>query len=134
MKLRNDSSGELSGFLDEGTEVQGELEFKDTLRIDGKFKGVIRAGRLLVIGESAEVDAEIDVDTITVSGGLKGSVRARTRVELLQSARCECSFDTQIFVVAEGAQFDGSCSMQASRQSSRPASVSDNVKQFGTSK
>lgn len=133
MKLRSDSSGELSGFLDEGTAVQGELEFKDTLRIDGKFKGVIRAGRLLVIGESAEVDAEIDVDTITVSGGLKGSVRARTRVELLQTARCECSFDTQIFVVAEGAQFDGSCSMQAGRQN-RPASVSDNVKQFGTSK
>ena len=34
-------SGELNGFLDRGSSFKGELEFEDTMRIDGKFNGKI---------------------------------------------------------------------------------------------
>ena len=33
------TSEDLNGFLDEGTELQGELRFRDTFRVDGKVKG-----------------------------------------------------------------------------------------------
>ena len=32
-------SGELNGFLDRGSSFRGELEFEDTMRIDGRFNG-----------------------------------------------------------------------------------------------
>ncbi|MGH9335205.1 MAG: bactofilin family protein, partial [Vicinamibacteria bacterium] len=70
MRGKTVASGDLSGFLDQGTAFQGDLSFQDTLRIDGKFEGSIRDGRLLIIGESADVNAEIHVGTISVSGRL----------------------------------------------------------------
>jgi cytoskeletal protein CcmA (bactofilin family) len=130
---KTDPAGELSGFLDEGTEFRGEISFKDTLRIDGKFEGSIRSGRLLIIGETADVNADIDVGSVSVRGGLRGNVHARDRIELHQSARCQCNLDTKVLVVAEGALFEGSCAMQGAHPVARdrPAlSGIDNVKKF----
>ena len=126
MKLKGDATGDLSGFLDRDTDLSGELNFKDTLRIDGKFQGSVRTGKSLVVGESAEVNAEIDVDQIFISGHVQGKIHARERVELHQSARVEAEIHTKALVVEEGAQFDGHCSMQsmethASKQTAEPA-------------
>jgi cytoskeletal protein CcmA (bactofilin family) len=136
VKRQTDASGELSGFLDQGTDFHGELTFADTLRIDGKFEGSIRDGKHLIVGETADVQADIDVFRITVRGRLRGNVKARERVELHASARCECNLDTQILVVAEGAHFQGSCTMQTGTAKSRDiVSVApiDKLKKFATS-
>lgn len=133
------ASGDLSGFLDVGTEFHGELSFQDMLRIDGKFEGTIRDGRLLIIGESADVNADIHVATVSVSGRLRGSVHAKERVELHASARCQCNLETRVLVVEEGAMFEGGCAMQGSTGASReltpvsPPVQSDKVKRFATS-
>lgn len=119
----------MSGFLDVGSAFKGELSFKDTIRIDGKFEGSIRAGKTLVIGESAEVDAQIEVTNISVSGHLRGSVRNAERVELLETARCECDLNTKILMVEEGAVFEGQCSMQTRTEAPRELRP-DNVKSF----
>ena len=50
---------DISGFLAEGTEIQGEIRFKDILRIDGKVGGTIISEGELVIGETGEVDAQV---------------------------------------------------------------------------
>ncbi len=113
MKLKGDTGGDLSGFLDRDTDLTGEVNFKETLRIDGKFQGTVRTGKSLVIGETAEVNAEIDVDQVFISGRLQGKVRARERVELHRTARVEAEIHTKALVVEEGAQFEGHCSMQS---------------------
>lgn len=133
MKRKIDTSGDLSGFLDVGSDFHGELSFKDTLRIDGKFKGAIKSGKVLVIGESAEVDAEIEVETLSVSGSLRGSVRATGRVELHETARCQCSLDTNVLVVEEGAVFEGQCAMRTGSTGARELASVDKVKKFATS-
>jgi cytoskeletal protein CcmA (bactofilin family) len=133
------ASGDLSGFLDVGSEFHGELSFQDTLRIDGKFEGTIREGRLLIVGESADVNADIHVATISVSGRLRGSVHAKERVELHASARCQCDLETRVLVVEEGALFEGGCTMQGATAASRelapvsPVLGSDKVKRFVSS-
>ncbi len=139
MRGKITASGDLSGFLDVGTEFHGELSFQDTLRIDGKFEGTVREGRLLIIGESADVNADIHVGTVRVSGRLRGSVHAKERVELHASARCQCDLETRVLVVEEGAIFEGGCAMQGTAGSPRelaplsPAAGSDKVKRFATS-
>ena len=60
MKRKSDAGGDLSGFLDKGTEFHGDVTFQDTLSIYGKFEGTIRSPGLLVVGESAEVNAQIE--------------------------------------------------------------------------
>ena len=124
--------GELEGFLDEGTTFSGDVTFHDTLRIDGKFKGSVKAGKKLVIGENADVDAEVEVAVVTVSGRVRGHLRASDRVELLPSARAECSIDCKVFVVHEGAAFDGRCTMSG-RALPREVAPRDKVAPFVSS-
>ena len=54
---------EITALLGRGTEFEGKLHFEGRVRIDGVFKGEIRSDDTLVIGEGAEVHAEIDVAT-----------------------------------------------------------------------
>ncbi len=138
MRGKSTGTGDLSGFLDVGTDFHGELAFQDTLRIDGKFEGTIREGRLLIIGESAEVNADIHVSTVSVSGRLRGSVHAKERIELHASARCQCNLDTRVLVVEEGAMFEGGCAMGGTAPAREltavpPSAASDKVKRFATS-
>ena len=101
----------LNGFLDKGSHLQGELSFEETFRIDGKFEGKILSGSELILGDSAEVTADIDVGRLSVNGMLKGTVKARERIELHEKARVEATLTTPILKIAEGARFEGSCRM-----------------------
>jgi len=115
VKKKDQPSGELEGFLDEGTSFSGEVTFHDTLRIDGKFEGAVRSGKTLVVGEFADVNAEVDVAIVLVSGRIRGNVRASERIELLPTARAECILECKVLVVHEGASFDGQCAMGGTR-------------------
>ncbi len=111
MKAKSDGST-LNGFLDRGSQFHGELTFEETFRIDGRFQGTIRTGSELIVGDGAEVDADIQVGRLSVNGTLKGSVRAAERIELLPRARVEADLWTPVLKVEEGAYFQGSCQME----------------------
>ena len=59
MNFRRKPSDQVSGFLDKGTNVTGELEFAGTLRIDGNFHGSISTNDTLIVGAHAMVHADI---------------------------------------------------------------------------
>ena len=109
MKPRED--GTLNGYIDKGSHIRGDLSFQDSFRIDGRFEGKIRSGRELVIGDAADVTAEIEVGRLSVNGTLKGSVHAAERVELLAGARVYGDLITPVLRIEEGAHFEGSCQM-----------------------
>ncbi len=130
MKLRGEGST-LNGFIDKGSQVRGDLAFEETFRIDGRFEGKIRSGSELIVGDDADVTAEIDVGRLSVNGSLKGSVRATERVELLAKARVFGDISTPVLRVEEGAVFQGACQMGEEEDSNlvelpfpRPGSVS----------
>jgi cytoskeletal protein CcmA (bactofilin family) len=110
MKIKPEGTT-LNGFLDKGSQLQGELAFEETFRIDGKFDGKIRSGSELILGDTAEVTGEIEVGRLSVNGKLKGTVHAKERVELHARARVEADLTTPILKIEEGALFEGSCRM-----------------------
>ncbi len=70
-------SDEIVGFLDHGTEITGELQFSNTLRIDGNFHGSIVGEDRLIIGEQAVVHADIKVGDIEIRGQVFGNVEVK---------------------------------------------------------
>lgn len=108
--MKNEGAG-LNGYIDKGSQVRGDLTFDDGFRIDGRFEGKIRSSSELVLGETADVTADIDVGKISVSGSLRGSVKAGERVELLSKARVFADVTTPVLKIEEGALFQGSCQM-----------------------
>jgi cytoskeletal protein CcmA (bactofilin family) len=79
----------MTGFIGEGVEMQGEIRFKDTLRVDGKLRATITSDGELVIGPTGEVEGEITVTAATVSGRLRGNLRIKERLEVHGGGRVE---------------------------------------------
>jgi cytoskeletal protein CcmA (bactofilin family) len=110
MKARGEGAT-LNGFLDKGSHLKGELTFEETFRIDGKFEGKIPNGSELILGDSAEVDAEIHVERVSINGSLKGVVHATERIEIHPRARVTANLHAPVLRIEEGAFFQGSCDM-----------------------
>jgi cytoskeletal protein CcmA (bactofilin family) len=104
-------SGDLNGFLDRGATFRGELEFEDTMRIDGKFHGTIHSKNELIVGESAHIEGDVHVGRIAISGTVVGKIVAAQRVEIHRNGKVYSDVDTPALVIEEGAIFQGNCVM-----------------------
>ena len=102
---------DINGFLDRGVTVKGELHFADMLRLDGRVEGKIVSEAHLIVGETAEVEGEIDVGRATLGGTVRGTVRARERIEILRTAKVFSDLHTPTLTIEEGAFFEGRCLM-----------------------
>jgi cytoskeletal protein CcmA (bactofilin family) len=111
LKIKGISAEELNGFMDQGTEFEGELRFKDTFRIDGRLKGRIVSENTLIVGESGQVDAEIECAVISIRGTVSGRVHGRERIELLAGSRVQATLVSPKLVIEDGAFFQGQCDM-----------------------
>ena len=104
-------SGDLNGFLDRGSHFKGELEFEDTMRIDGKFNGKITSKNELIVGESAHIEGDFHVGRIAISGTVVGKIIADQRVEIHRNGKVYSDIDTPALIIEDGAIFQGNCTM-----------------------
>ena len=101
-----------SGPLESIPELNGEISFKDMLRVNGHIAGKVFSfkGTLIVDG-SARVDASIDVAIAMISGTVNGDVVGHQRVELGPSAVINGNISTRSIAMKPGAIFTGDCRM-----------------------
>ncbi len=114
-------AGGLTAFIDQGSEFEGKLSFRDTVRIDGKFCGEITSENTLIVGESGEIEADIYSKTVSISGTVSGNVIAEAKVVLHKTALVNGNIETPMLVVEEGAKVNGQVTMNGSR--SKPKAV-----------
>jgi cytoskeletal protein CcmA (bactofilin family) len=103
--------GGLTAFIDQGSEFEGKLSFRDTVRIDGRFRGEITSENTLIVGESGEIEAKISSNTVAISGSVMGDVIARQKVVLHKTAVVDGNIEAPTFVVEEGATINGQLTM-----------------------
>src|SRR6185295_14956683 len=115
-------SGELNGFLDRGATFKGELEFEDTMRIDGRFHGKIVSKNELIVGESATIEGDVLVGRVAISGTVIGKIVASQRVEIHRNGKVYSDIDTPALIIEEGAIFQGNCVM-GDKKGSNVASI-----------
>ncbi len=101
----------LTAFIDQGSAFEGKLSFKDTVRIDGSFRGQISSENTLVVGETGEIDANIESKTVEVSGHVTGDVIATRKIVLHKTATVEGNLDCPTVVIEDGASFNGQLTM-----------------------
>jgi cytoskeletal protein CcmA (bactofilin family) len=114
------SAGGLTAFIDQGSEFEGKLSFRDTVRIDGRFCGEISSENTLMVGESGEIEADIHSKTVSISGRVAGNVIAQTKVVLHKTAHVHGNIETPSLVVEEGATVNGEIKMTGSASKSAP--------------
>jgi cytoskeletal protein CcmA (bactofilin family) len=110
----------ITGFFDKETEIKGELSFKGSFRIDGRFKGKVDSDSMLVIGESGTVDADIKIGYMVIDGEVKGTIQATDRVEVHSNGRVIGTITTPKLIVEEGAYLEATCQTTDKMPASAP--------------
>ena len=119
VKIFNKKNGKakhnvITTFLCPDTVVEGMIEFTGTIRLDGKVKGdIISSGEgtgTVIIGETAKIEAELNVDSAIVMGAVKGCISAKKRIEIYPPGKIDGDLDAPIISIASGAVFNGKCS------------------------
>jgi len=102
----------LSAFIDQGSEFEGKLSFKDTVRIDGCFRGEISSENTLVVGESGEIFASVRSRTVVIAGSVTGDVVASERLVLQKTARLQGDVQAGSLQIEDGAVLNGRIAMK----------------------
>lgn len=101
----------LTAFIDQGSEFEGKLSFKDTVRIDGSFTGEIRSENTLIVGETGEIHAQVHSKAVLVSGTVVGDIFATQKLTLHKTARIQGNIEAACLVVEDGAVMNGQVKM-----------------------
>jgi cytoskeletal protein CcmA (bactofilin family) len=104
--------GEINTLLGRGSEFEGKLTFEGTVRIDGTLKGEVFSDDVLIVGEGARVEAEIDVGEIIIQGMVVGNIRAKRSIEILTPGRVKGDLSTPSLQIDKGVIFEGRCFME----------------------
>ncbi len=114
--------GEINTLLGRGSEFDGKLTFDGTVRIDGVLRGEVFSEDVLIIGEGARVEAEIDVGEIIIQGAVIGNIRAKRGIEILAPGRVKGDLTTPSLQIDKGVIFEGRSFMEGVNEKlGRPA-------------
>lgn len=129
--MRKESSiekSEIKAFLGPGSQFEGKLVFNEIVRLDGAFRGEITSHDTLIVGDSADIQADVQVGTLILSGRFKGNVKAKTRVELRSPAQVDGSIETPALSVEDGVTLNGSVTMNLGDSAASAKTSGDNAK------
>jgi cytoskeletal protein CcmA (bactofilin family) len=104
--------GEITTLLGRGSEFEGKLTFEGTVRIDGKLKGEVFSEDVLIIGEGALVEAQIDIGEIIIQGNVIGNIRASRGIEIHAPGRVRGDLTTPSLQIDKGVVFEGRSFME----------------------
>ena len=104
-------ASKVNSVIGKGTEFEGTIRTKETVRIEGTVKGEIYSEGTLIVGNGGLVDGKIDAVNILIGGEVRGDLFASNKIEANPSGRIFGNIHTKSLIVDENAVFQGTCEM-----------------------
>ena len=101
----------IKAYLGTDALFKGTLSFEGTVRIDGKFEGQVDTNDTLVIGETGDMKADVNVGTLVCKGKLTGAVVASKKIEMHPASKITGNIQTPALSIELGAVLDGHLNM-----------------------
>ncbi|MEM9492978.1 MAG: polymer-forming cytoskeletal protein [Myxococcota bacterium] len=109
---RDEGNTQITTLLGQGSEFDGKLTFEGGVRIQGNFRGEIFSEDVLVIGEGAYVEAEIEIGEIIIQGTVVGNIRAKRAIEIHKPGKVKGDLTTPSLQMERGVVFEGRSFME----------------------
>jgi cytoskeletal protein CcmA (bactofilin family) len=103
--------GDFDTILSPDIDFSGTLHFEKPFLIRGKVFGEINATGILVIDESAVVNANIHAQRVLIRGQVKGDVTAAEKVEVTITGKLSGNVTAPEVYMETGCVFNGRCTM-----------------------
>jgi len=110
-KAENSSS--VVNIIGPGTTIQGDINSKGDIRIDGTLKGSINTEGKVVLGEEGVVEGDVVCQNADISGVINAKITVSNLLSLKETAKLNGDIVTNKLSIEPGAAFTGSCSMGA---------------------
>ncbi len=94
----------------EGVVLEGNVNIKDSARIEGTIKGNVTGDGEIIVGETGIIEGDVECNQIIVYGKVRGNINAK-RVYLKAKSEVNGDLNVNILVVEEGAIYNGRCTM-----------------------
>ena len=111
MLFKKNAQPAIRSLIGEGTRFEGDITFRDGLRIDGEVIGNIAAmgdgPTLLVICEKARVRGRVKAGHVIINGEVLGPVDCTALLELQPMARVVGDVCYQVLEIHAGAKMEG---------------------------
>lgn len=96
--------------LGAGSVLEGTLSSDGNVRLDGKFKGALDIKENVLVGITAEIEANIAAANVSVAGVVRGDVSGK-KVHLLATARIWGNITAEALITEDGAFIEGRVSI-----------------------
>ncbi len=110
-KKKDDYFGHIDSILDESLHINGDMEAKTNIRIDGNVEGNVTSEGDVTISDTGRVKGHIRANQVLIAGKVSGNVEGKLKVEVLSSGQLFGDVLTSSFVIQEKARFEGKCTM-----------------------
>lgn len=113
--------------LSASTSLDGTLKSEGNIRLDGKFSGKLDIIGNVLVGETAEINADIEARNISIAGAVRGNVTGN-KVQLLRTGRIWGDIRSNSLTTEDGAFIEGNIAMNVvniSTQTEKEAEASE---------
>ena len=93
------------------TAVRGALSGQEDLVIEGRVEGSVSLAGHLIIAETGEVEADLDIESIAVLGQVRGDIVASRSITIERGAQVSGNVRAPRVIINDGAHFDGAVEM-----------------------
>ncbi len=98
-------------FIGKGTVINGEILTESSLRVDGRIKGKIICKNTLTIGETGQVEGEVEATNAIVGGKVNGKLFIKQKLVLESKSSLIGELKASKLIIDEGAVFQGTSDM-----------------------
>ncbi|MBN2017533.1 MAG: polymer-forming cytoskeletal protein [Candidatus Cloacimonetes bacterium] len=102
----------LDTIIGEHTTFNGEIHSEGGVRIDGSVEGKIKCDGFLLVGEKANIKADIQSCEAIISGKVEGNITIEKKLELKSSAYINGDIIARVLSMESGTQICGNCSVK----------------------
>jgi cytoskeletal protein CcmA (bactofilin family) len=123
----DDNVEKMNTIIGKGTTCEGIINTSGSFRVDGDFKGEIKAKGNLIVGENATIDAKIEAQNVYVGGYIRGNIQTEGKVDLAPTGAFFGDMLVGHLNVEEGALFKGNCQMHDPKSTDKSSLTTEDV-------
>ena len=111
MFSRDSRPPHIDTLIGKGVRVQGDIDFKGGMHLDGAIAGNVRSDKApnstLSVSETGSIEGSVEAPTVILQGQVRGDIRGAERVVLGATARVEGDVYYGVIEMTLGAQIMG---------------------------
>ncbi|MGV6828345.1 MAG: bactofilin family protein [Flavobacteriales bacterium] len=102
--------------INEGTQIQGDINSTGFFRIDGQIKGTVKTPSKVVIGKSGSIIGNLICSEADIEGFFEGNLDIEKTLTLRSTAKITGEVVIGKLAVEPGATFNATCLMKGSKE------------------